>query len=160
MTTYQWFKIAEMTSWPAEHKKCRTCQEVKPFSEFHKMKQGLFGLNTHCKECRKPKSKINYSEQTIEYKLYFGAKSRSKLKKIPFDLKPEDIVVPDVCPVFGTEFVSNDPDRCATLDRLDPRYGYIAGNVIVMSGKANRMKSNGNLQDILDLAEWALGVLY
>ncbi len=123
------------------------------------MEQGLFGLNTHCKECRKPKSKAGYAEQTLEYKMFHGAKARSRKNGIPFDMKIEDIVIPEVCPVFGTEFVSNDPDRCATLDRISPRWGYISGNLAVISGKANRMKSNGTLEDILDLAEWALKVL-
>ena len=34
-------------------KKCKICQIDKPCDEFHKMINGLYGVRTTCKECRK-----------------------------------------------------------------------------------------------------------
>jgi hypothetical protein len=41
-------------------KKCNRCQELKPFSEFHKQSQKLDGYRPTCKQCRKPDSSAYY----------------------------------------------------------------------------------------------------
>jgi hypothetical protein len=83
------------------------------------------------------------------------ARERAKRKQLPFDLRPEDIEpLPDRCPVFGFEL---DYERTTaghnspTLDRVVNDKGYVAGNVIVVSKKANTMKSNGSVEDLFAL---------
>lgn len=70
----------------------------------------------------------------------------------------KDIVIPDNCPVLGISLRSvygeKQHDGSPTLDRFVPSLGYVKGNVSVISRKANTMKSNGSLVEILQLALW------
>ena len=70
-----------------------------------------------------------------------------------FDLSLEDIVIPDRCPVLDVEFVYGDPDWTYSIDRLDNSKGYVKGNIIIVSNRANRLKNDATkeeLQNVLD----------
>ena len=92
-----------------------------------------------------------------------GAKTRAALKQVPFDLTSDYVesITPDVCPVFGTPFtfVGNTKIGAdsASLDRLDPAAGYVIGNVVVISVKANMIKNAYGSADIAKVAEWLKG---
>jgi len=65
----------------------------------------------------------------------------------------------DRCPVFGTPF-SLDPargrcDDTPSLDRIDSSAGYSAGNIQVISWRANVLKSNATADEMEALARWA-----
>lgn len=93
-----------------------------------------------------------------------GAKTRAKAKGLLFDLTSPYLlsITPDTCPVFGTPFVfvgnKTIQPESATLDRLDPAKGYVRGNVIVMSMKANTIKSAYGSEDVQKVAEWLRSV--
>ncbi len=160
MTIYTKFTAEEMASWPEGHKRCRgDCQEVKPLHLFGNNKATLFGKDTKCKECRKPKSKSDYQKTTLEYRMHHAAKNRAKKYGVPFTFDVGDIVIPEVCPVFGTEFQSNNPDLCATLDRIIPSKGYVPGNVVVISGRANRIKSDAAVWELFEVGRWLFNML-
>lgn len=95
-----------------------------------------------------------------------GARRRAKEKGIPFDLKPEDIIVPTHCPILGIPFVFTNTngfrEDSPSLDRIVPELGYIPGNVMVISLAANRIKNNcrnadslRRLADYMDIAIFA-----
>ena len=42
-----------------------------------------------------------------------------------------------------------------SLDKIIPAIGYIKGNIAVMSHKANTMKQNATLEELILLGEWA-----
>lgn len=111
------------------------------------MKHGALGKANVCKECRKSSSKRLYSQTPIEHRLYYGAKSRARLKGIPFELELADIKIPPVCPVFGTAFIVGGR-LAASLDRIDPTKGYVQGNVQVVSVRANEIKSDATLEEL------------
>lgn len=80
--------------------------------------------------------------------LLAGAKARAKKNGLPFGLLEGDIRVPVRCPVLGLKLRHNwrgnaPTDNSPTLDRLIPAAGYVAGNVIVVSMRANRLRSDG-----------------
>lgn len=89
-----------------------------------------------------------------------GAKTRSYVKNVPFDLTSEYVysITPDRCPIFGTEFAFTGNKKMqpesASLDRLDPKKGYIIGNVVVISMKANTMKNAYRSDDLQAVADW------
>ena len=107
--TWTWFTEDQIAAWPDQHKQCRKCDQVKPFSAFHKNNNGkqLFGLASDCKECRKEKSKVDWERQRerVVPTMLSRAKFRAKKKGIPFDLSERDIVLPQFCPVFGMPFI-------------------------------------------------------
>ncbi len=64
------------------------------------------------------------------------AKRRAKNKRLSFDLRPDDIVIPKRCPVFGFILKISKgrfSDRSPSLDRIDPTKGYIKNNIKVIS---------------------------
>jgi hypothetical protein len=160
--TYTRFSKEEIASWPPEHKKCRGCQEVLPFTDFGNHKGALFDLANECKECRKPKSKADYASKSHEQLLFEWARSRAKKKGLEFTITVDDIVIPERCPVFDYPLIrmpghKMGPIHTATLDRIDSTKGYIPGNVQVISEKANRIKSDATPFEIDQLWRWIFG---
>lgn len=98
---------------------------------------------------------------------FYQIKTRAKRKGIPFDITIDYLkeIWTSKCPVFGTDlqFFSGqdkgrntvDPLRQATLDKMKPTKGYVKGNVQWMSKRANVMKHDGSLDEMVKLGEWA-----
>jgi len=86
------------------------------------------------------------------------AKSRAAKRGIPFDLKPTDFEIPDICPVLqipincnvGNGGGANSP----SLDRIIPERGYVSGNVVVISKRANSIKTDASWEEIQMVANW------
>lgn len=151
----------DVASWPAEHRRCSRCLEVKPFSEFNANKYSKWGVDNVCKECRRPKSAADYRKLSTERRLYQHAKSRATRRGIEFTITIEDVVVPEVCPVLGLSLqpgVSKHGDASPSLDRIDNAQGYVPGNVAVISHKANRLKGDATPEELQLLADWARGI--
>jgi hypothetical protein len=89
-----------------------------------------------------------------------SAKRRIKGKGIPFNLTIDYVesILTDSCPIFNTEFrwIGNKKTlgTSPTLDRIIPSKGYVIGNVVVISCKANNIKSAYVSTEIFKVAEW------
>lgn len=85
-------------------------------------------------------------------------KRRARTQAVPFDLRKTDLVLPVVCPVFGTTLVydrNQDFENAASVDRIKPELGYIRGNIAIISLKANMMKQRcTDPEDFRRLAAW------
>jgi hypothetical protein len=68
-------------------------------------------------------------------------------------------IAPTHCPVFGMELRTGagafSPDA-PSADRIDPRKGYVRGNIQVISMKANAMKANATPEELKTFALWVL----
>ena len=87
------------------------------------------------------------------------AKHRARKAGTPFDLSPNDFHIPARCPALGIRLVRNiggrtSHDASPTLDRINPRRGYVPGNVIVISRKANTIKSNSTPRELERVASF------
>ena len=88
------------------------------------------------------------------------ARNRAKKKNVPFDITVDYIVsiLTPKCPVYGTEFqwVGNKKilPTSASLDRIDPAKGYVKGNLVIISSKANNIKSAYRAADLYKVADW------
>jgi len=87
-------------------------------------------------------------------------KSRVRARKsgLPFDKDTSDIVIPEVCPILGisiarggTGFNPGSP----SLDKIIPELGYIKGNRQVVSNRANILKRDATLDELILLGKWA-----
>jgi hypothetical protein len=132
---------------------CTKCNCEKDYSEFHKHKQCKDGINSVCKQCRKPLSSKQYQQTSIEYRLWNSARGRSKKKGLDFNIEVSDIVIPAQCPVFGTPF-SRNTWYAASLDRIDPKQGYVKGNVQIMSRRANMLKNDATVEELQKILEF------
>lgn len=77
------------------------------------------------------------------------ARYRATQKGLGFNLVVEDIVVPAVCPVLGIPIeIGGRRDHRPSLDRVDNSLGYVRGNVVVLSWRANRLKNDATIEEL------------
>ena len=105
-----------------------------------------------------------YKYKKKENVILSRAKTRAKAKGLEFNLEVSDIVIPQKCPILGIPIinsigmnkragpVSNSP----SLDRINNDKGYIKGNVMVISHKANTMKYTASPLELLKFAHWVI----
>jgi len=151
-----------------DHSKGKVCSNLKckqhnpqPLSEFNIKRDSKDGLEYRCRSCEK-----EYNDNRGKFKKWFSyRKGGAKVKGKEFTIEPEDILgvkirrfkvrgkwtwvatqYPKVCSKWGIELdwgmngVSqyNSP----SLDRIDPRFGYIPGNVRLVCQSYNMAKGN------------------
>jgi hypothetical protein len=79
------------------------------------------------------------------------AKDRAKAHGLEFDLAVEDLAVPEKCPVLGIPLLlaaKGLRDHSASVDRIDNSLGYVKGNVVVVSWRANRIKTDATVEEL------------
>lgn len=148
-------------------KVCKKCGVEKPHTDFYSRggkKKHL--LASYCKPCycdedflRKSRERNKKYRDGTLYKrdkenphkyLWRIARKRAEKYNIDFTISPEDIIMPDVCPILGTEMYvgAKKLENSMSLDRVNNLKGYVKGNVVCISRKANIMKSNLTLEDL------------
>ncbi|WP_422049716.1 hypothetical protein [Shimia sp.] len=86
-----------------------------------------------------------------------AAKARAAKAGVPFNITPEDISIPHSCPVLDIPLIvgSGKPtDNSPSLDRVVPALGYVRGNVLVISNRANRIKNNATVAELRQVADF------
>lgn len=96
-------------------------------------------------------------------KLLSQLRSSAKRRGIIFDIDICDLnelSFPLVCPILGIElgFFSKVCDNSYSIDRIDNSLGYIRGNLVVISFRANRLKNDSNLVEMNRLIEFYTGL--
>ena len=70
-------------------------------------------------------------------------KRNAKRRGLEFKLKLSDIKIPEVCPVFGIPLTfEGHKDSTPSIDRVRSDLGYIPKNVVIVSWRCNRLKSD------------------
>lgn len=97
----------------------------------------------------------------IDY-LFRGARARAKRKGIPFEITTADITfLPEFCPVLGLKlkYGASGKSRklyengdAASLDRIKNELGYVRGNVLIVSLRANLLKGQATLDELRRIA--------
>lgn len=143
---------------------CQKCGEEKSYLEFNKNVRLVSGLDSTCKKCSK-QTWLQYANDDTNRKkmLLRRVQTKSERLNIEFDLTLDDIIIPDVCPILGIPLRFGNRDKGYTqsadesspsLDRIDPDGGYIKSNVLVISWRANRLKGNASIEELIKLAEF------
>jgi len=79
------------------------------------------------------------------------ARARARKIGVEFDIRPEDIELPDTCPALGVRLVYDQLEPRAlrpSLDRTDNSKGYVRGNVRVISCRANQIKNDASSAEL------------
>ena len=81
-------------------------------------------------------------------RLLYATKQSSKLKNLEHNIDESDLILPEYCPLLGIkiDYTAGTGKTMLkpSVDRIDPKLGYVKGNVEVMSSLANTMKSNAS----------------
>lgn len=154
-------------------KTCRNCKMLKTLENYakwiHPSNNKEYTRGT-CRECINLKHQKNQTPAQLRskaqrekkrrensgYRMFHGAKQRSKNKNIPFDLDVDYInsIIPTHCPILKIELINGTDvfhDNSLSLDRIIPSKGYIKGNVCVISDRANRLKRDATLEELKSL---------
>jgi hypothetical protein len=97
---------------------------------------------------------------TREHRMWRAAKARAKANSLEFSIDLNDVVIPIVCPILGISLVLNSKkpvDASPALDRINNNAGYIKGNIIVISTRANRIKSDATADELFAIAKFLEG---
>jgi hypothetical protein len=78
---------------PADHKRCASCREVKPLSEFHRAPKQSGGYNCYCKDCRRVQNREAHLRRT-------------------YGLTPADVAI----------MIDQQGGRCACCGERDPEH--------------------------------------
>jgi hypothetical protein len=109
-------------------------------------------------QCNVTHGHVQNGQQSPEYKLWLQAKRRSREDGVVFNIMPEDIIIPEYCPVFiDTKLIQGSgvvTDSSPSLDRLIPELGYVKNNIRVISFKANTIKQNATAEELYLVADW------
>ena len=115
-----------------------------------------------------PKEKMVYSRlkwedkehvRNPEKRMLRAAKGRARREGLPFSLVISDIVIPTYCPVLGIELKLSKRDgpkdswhSSPSLDKIVPALGYVKGNIVVVSMRANRIKCDATPEELYKVA--------
>jgi hypothetical protein len=154
------------------HKQCGTCRIEQPISSFYKKgalsKTNIDGYGPDCIVCHKAKWHI-HAANPEKRKRWLLERIRAKCKKdnIPFNITIEDLVIPSHCPIlgmplsFGVKKVSEYrnkkqgvPMDSPSVDRIVPELGYVKGNIVIVSYRANLIKTNATVSELIKVAEF------
>ena len=143
--------------------KCRKCRCA--LGENNTFVNALLRGNLICKSCygvyRKNRLIQARKNNDIEYLLVRRlsyTKQRAKNLDIPFNITLKYLIsiIPECCPVFNVPFdwTGKNRKRSMSLDRIDPKKGYVEGNIQVISFRANIMKNDASPEELLAFADW------
>ena len=138
---------------------CIKCKKELTVEHFHKNRLNADGIEHTCKVCRKIESREKYIIDPFK-SLARCKRSESKKKNIAYDLDANYLksIWTGMCPIFnipieiGREGMGS--HKSGHLDRLIPELGYTKGNVNYISGRANRIKYDATVNELLRVATW------
>lgn len=109
------------------------------------------------------KTKTHGLNKTPKWKMFISAKYRAKKYNLPFNITLDDVNIPNTCPLLGIPLVvatKHHTGNSPSLDRIKPELGYVKGNVVVISSKANVIKNNATLKELKTLTSNLETILY
>lgn len=92
--------------------------------------------------------RVTTQEAWIKRTVYVANKRAARCG-FPGALLVSDVELATTCPILGVEIVyGGRSDNSASLDKVVPSKGYVAGNVRVVSRRANRLKADATLAEL------------
>ena len=158
-----------------EGKVCSVCKEWKPFYMYGPRIVVIDKRRSRCKECEAlnsaayrntPRGKETlavYYTNHWERRRIKDAKVRAKFKKLPFNITADYIksITPSdmICPALGIQMkagqtVKESKINSPSLDRLIPELGYVKGNIVIVSNRANTIKRDATPEELMKIAKF------
>jgi hypothetical protein len=159
---------------------CSKCGKIKPTSDFWRA-QNKRGHMSECKTCGRKRNKAwiasnrerynvcclkathAYRRRDAKRRLFEGTKWRAKNKGLEFTISFDDLHWPEVCPVLGMPLATTfgkgkgaglSKDAAPSIDRINNSLGYVPGNIIIVSWRANRIKSDALPDELRRIANF------
>lgn len=88
---------------------------------------------------------------------YFRKKANAVSAGHEFNIPFGHIEWVPTCPILGLEldyFAEKTQENSPSFDRIDPSKGYVTGNVLIVSWRANRIKNDGTSEEHERIAQY------
>jgi hypothetical protein len=147
-------------------KVCSKCGVAKPPSDFAARNLSASILHGECKQCNNLREK-EYRKKNRLYcqfkQLIKCSKARAKKKNLPHDLDIKYLrsIATEYCPYqnvklrWADDSIDENFGTCSanspSIDRIDDKKGYVRGNVVIVSHRANAIKRDATEQELIEL---------
>ena len=162
-------------------KKCRTCEVYLPLASYAVNKAAKDGLQWVCKSCDNARQRVRRVEkrtEMLEYGRNYQAKRRTDFnyrlqmllnaskQRALVKNREHTITLQDIkdkypsngkCPIFGVDLEFGNTgfrDNSPSIDRIDSNKGYTPDNIQLISWKANSIKRNASLEELILLVNY------
>lgn len=156
-------------------KACSKCGEVKSLSEFVRSKKTKDGHEARCLVCERARKKTTRSyrrdcerlrsdpRSAQLSKMVTSSRRRAKEKQLEhnIDVKYLRAIATSHCPYLGVELhwkvqrgmgvVNTVFPNSPSLDRIDSSKGYVKGNVVIVSHRANSIKRDATEVELIEM---------
>ncbi len=147
------------STYPDGKKHCGVCNRKRDLMFFGVTGKKTWTLRSNCFECEKKyQTAAEHTWQGWAKRRLSSCRGRAKRKGIPCTITQRDVLelLPKdlKCPVLGIKMQRGnrkDHSKSPSLDEVVPGKGYVPGNVVVVSNKANTWKSSMAPADIKKL---------
>lgn len=142
---------------------CNICHLPKASSLFSFIIRGdvTSGKKQYCKRCGANKRERRRREKTWQddarQVLLNNSKQRARRANMEHNLEIEDIIIPEFCPVLGIKLAQEKRDSKysgPSIDRIDNTKGYTKDNIVIVSCRANLLKKDATIQELIRLAKY------
>lgn len=102
------------------------------------------------------KKRVNRTKN-IKTSLFHSCKTRAEQKGLEFNITKDDIIIPEFCPILLKPIICGDKENyqfSPSVDRIDNTKGYIKGNIQVISMKANKIKNDATIEELILFSKW------
>lgn len=137
-------------------KRCPQCAQDLPRTAFNRASATADGLHGWCRNCYSMYRRLRHRQNPLPSMLQ-AARYRARQRGIPFEITEEDLTLPISCPMLGIPIRSGKgkhSDNSPSLDRILPDLGYVPGNVVVISHRANAIKNAASFAELRAIAQW------
>ena len=144
-------------------KECQECGKIKRDADFSYVVKGCpsEGRQPVCKRCGANKRETERRNRTWKndalYVLWKVGRQRAKRAGLEWTIKKENIIIPSHCPVLGIPLFREDRGswmNAPSLDRINNDLGYVPGNVMVISRRANILKKDASLEELIAIGKF------
>lgn len=165
-------------------KKCKKCDRTLELFNFWRHGQAADGFQSNCIDCMSKSHSAWRGRMDAGYlarrsernkasmdgcrgrdplkQMFRSIKQRAQLAGLDFAIKVTDIEIPTHCPVLGIPLIFGSRrlpglagrDCRPSVDRIDNLKGYVIGNIVVVSYRANRLKSDATISEMEAIASF------
>lgn len=113
-----------------------------------------FMSNGHCTVCsrlRGGETDYHKKRRDLRHFMRRNTQRNARRKGLAFNLEKDDFIIPTHCPVLGLPLRLSEGkriDNTPSVDRIDSKKGYIKGNIMITSWRANWLKHDATLEEL------------
>ncbi len=150
---------------PRQKIACENCGEFLSQNKFSYVDKNdpSKGIRKWCKSCSSKRAEREREKRANNWKykptlaMLNNSKQRAKVAGLDHNITIEDLIIPDFCPVLGIKLDIGDrktKGSAPSIDRIDNSKGYVKGNIMIISNRANMLKNNATIDELIKIGNF------